>query len=144
MCAQSQTHTHMLTHMKNAPTRTPLGGAVVRPLPANVRDILGPGGFHKPGSNWAHVLHLLKPIPRAYAPQQEKPPQPEACAPQWRVPLYAPAPLTATRESLHKATKSEGSQIEIKRKKEKKSYWVELYQLCRKAKKCGYLQLSSF
>jgi len=41
----------MLTYMKNAPTWTSLGGAVVRHLPANVRDILGPGGFHKPGSH---------------------------------------------------------------------------------------------
>ena len=35
---------------------------------------------------WAHVPQLLKLMcPRAHAPQQEKPPQWEACAPQWRV-----------------------------------------------------------
>ena len=42
---------------------------------------------------WAHVLQLLSPrattaeagAPRARAPQQEKPPQREACAPQRRV-----------------------------------------------------------
>ena len=34
---------------------------------------------------WACMLQLLKPTPRAGAPQQEKPPQWEACAVQWRV-----------------------------------------------------------
>ena len=42
---------------------------------------------------WAHA-------PRARAPQQEKPPQWEACAPQGRV----EPPLAATRESPHEAT----------------------------------------
>ena len=46
---------------------------------------------------WAHEPQLLTPratateaqAPRAHAPQQEKPPQWEACAPQWRVaPAY--------------------------------------------------------
>ena len=42
--------------------------------------------------------------PRAHAPQQEKPPQWEACAPQQRV-----APTPATRESPHAATKTKCS-----------------------------------
>ena len=47
----------------------------------------------KPACSRAHVPQLLSPcaattearMPRARAPQQEKPPQWEACAPQWRV-----------------------------------------------------------
>ena len=45
-------------------------------------------GATKPVSHnyWAHALHLLKPTrSRAHAPQQEKPLQWEACAPQRRV-----------------------------------------------------------
>ena len=44
-------------------------------------------------------------VPRAHAPQQEKPPQWEARAPQWRVAL-----LRATRESPRAATKTQCSQ----------------------------------
>ena len=52
------------------------------------------------------MLQLLKPVrPRARAPQQEKPPQREVCAPQQGV-----APLTATRESPRAAMKTQRSQ----------------------------------
>ena len=76
------------------------GGAVVENLPANAGDtgsIPGPGrcsGATKPVRHncWAGAL-------RARAPQQEKPPQWEARAPQRRV-----APLAATRENPHAAT----------------------------------------
>ena len=72
------------------------GGAVVKNLPANAEDtgsIPGPGRSHMPWSNWARAPQLLSPraatteahAPRARAPQQEKPPQWEACAPQQRV-----------------------------------------------------------
>ena len=73
------------------------------------------GGATKPVSHnyWAHVPQLLSPratttevrAPRARAPQQEKPPQWEAQAPQWRI-----APLAATRESLCAAMKTQQSQ----------------------------------
>ena len=74
------------------------GGAVVKNPPANAGDtgsIPGPGGSHMLRSSYAHVPQLLslrsrasKPqllsprvktteahVPRAHAPQQEKPPQ---------------------------------------------------------------------
>ena len=52
---------------------------------------------------WTHRLQLLKPEhPRACAPQQEKPPQWEARAPQRRV----DPPLTPARESLRAAVKT--------------------------------------
>ena len=83
------------------------GGAVVKNLPANAGDMgssPGPGRSHMPRSNWAcapQLLHqhsrarepqLLSPrattteacVPRTRAPQQEKPLQWEACAPQGR------------------------------------------------------------
>ena len=83
------------------------GGAVVKNPPANVGDTgssPGPGRSHMPWSNKAHVPQLLilcsrarEPqllnlhatttearSPRARAPQQEEPPQREACAPQRR------------------------------------------------------------
>ena len=44
-------------------------------------------------------------VPRACVQQQEKPPQWEACAPQWRVAL-----LTATREIPQAATKTQPNQ----------------------------------
>ena len=64
--------------------------------PANAGDMglsPGPGRFHMPRSNWAHAPPLLRPratttearAPRAHAPQQEKPWQWEAHAPQRRV-----------------------------------------------------------
>ena len=72
------------------------GGAVVGNLPANAGDMglsPGPGGSHMPWSDWAHEpqllslctgaheLQLLSPsaqtteahVPRARAPEQEKP-----------------------------------------------------------------------
>ena len=81
------------------------GGTVVKNLPANAGDTgssPGPGRSHMPRSNWAHAPQLLslrsrarepqllRPcatttearVPRARAPQQEKPPQWEACAQQ--------------------------------------------------------------
>ena len=84
------------------------GGAVVKNPPANAGDTgssPGPGRFHMPRSNWArepqllslrsraHAPQLLSPrattteahAPRARAPQQEKPPQWEARAPQQRI-----------------------------------------------------------
>ena len=84
------------------------GGTVVKNLPANAGDTgssPGPGRSHTPRNNEAHApqllslrsrghkLQLLSPratttearIPRARAPQQEKPPQWEACASQQRV-----------------------------------------------------------
>ena len=84
------------------------GAAVAESPPANAGDMglsPGPGGSCMPRSNWARApqllrLHseaqgprLLSPrattaeahAPRAPAPQQEKPPQWEACALQWRV-----------------------------------------------------------
>ena len=95
------------------------GGAVVKNPPANAGDTgssPGPGGSHMPRSSWARAPQLLslrsrahEPQllslratttdeacpPRARAPQQEKPPQWEACAPQQSV---APA-----RRQLEKA-----------------------------------------
>ena len=71
------------------------GGSVVKNLPSSARDtgsIPGPGRFHnywacalEPGSCncWTHVPQLQKSTyPGAHAPQQEKPLQWEACAPQ--------------------------------------------------------------
>ena len=62
------------------------GGAVVKNLPANARDMgssPGPGRSHMPRSNQAREPQLLSPrattteacMPRAHAPKQEKPPQ---------------------------------------------------------------------
>ena len=74
------------------------GGTVVGSLPANAGDTgssPGPGRSHMPWSNWAHAPQLLSlrsrarkaqllslcatpteaRVPRAHAPQQEKPPQ---------------------------------------------------------------------
>ena len=84
------------------------GGAVVKNLPANAGDtgsIPSPGRSHILWNNWAHAPQLLSLRSRAYepqllsprattteargprarAPQQEKPPQREARAPQGRV-----------------------------------------------------------
>ena len=84
------------------------GGTVVKNPPANAGDTgssPGPGRSHMPLNNQAHARQLLslrsrahKPqllnpratttevhVPRARAPQQEKPPQWEARAPQQRV-----------------------------------------------------------
>ena len=81
---------------------------MVKNPPANAGDMgssPGPGRSHMPWSNEArvpqllslcsraHEAQLLSPqattteahVPRARAPQQEKPPQWEACAPQLRV-----------------------------------------------------------
>ena len=47
-------------------------------LPANAGDmdsIPGPRRFHMPWATKAHVLQTTEPVPRACAPQQEKPPQ---------------------------------------------------------------------
>ena len=70
--------------------------AVVRNPPANAGDTgssPGPGRYHMPQRNWAHAPQLLSlwattteaRVPRARAPQQEKPPQWEARTPQQRV-----------------------------------------------------------
>ena len=67
---------------------------MVKNSPANAGDMdssPGPGRSHMPWSNEARVPQLLSPraratearAPRACAPQQEKPLQWEACAPQW-------------------------------------------------------------
>ena len=84
------------------------GGAVVKNLPANAGDTglsPSPGRSHMLWSNWARVPQLLSlcsrarepqllspcattteaHVPRAHAPQQEKPPQWEARALQRRV-----------------------------------------------------------
>ena len=81
------------------------GGTVVKNPPANAGDmgsIPGPGRSHMTWSNWAYAPQLLSlrsgarepqllnpcaatteaRVPRACAPQQEKPPQWEARAPQ--------------------------------------------------------------
>ena len=72
------------------------GGAVVKNPPANAGDTGSSSGATKPVQHnywacaleptshnyWARVPQLLKPVPRACAPQQEKPPQWEAHAPQ--------------------------------------------------------------
>ena len=62
------------------------GGPVVGNLLANAGDrgsVPGWGRFHMPWSNWAHEPQLLSPCtPRSHAPQQEKPRQWEAWAPQ--------------------------------------------------------------
>ena len=61
------------------------GGAVVKNPPANAGDMdssPGLGRSHMPWSNYAHVPQLLSlrattteaHVPRAYVPQQEKPP----------------------------------------------------------------------
>ena len=86
------------TLLKNHLRRGFPSGSVITNLPASARDtgsIPGPGGTHMPWSNWVHEtqllslssrareLQLLKSVrPRAYAPQQEKPSQWEACIPQ--------------------------------------------------------------
>ena len=79
------------------------GGAVVKNLPADAGDTgssPGPGRSHMPQSNWARAPQLLSLRSRAcepqllsphattteaHAPQQEKPTQWEAHAPQPRV-----------------------------------------------------------
>ena len=82
------------------------GGAVVKNPPASAGSTgSSPGSSHMPRSNWAHAPQLLSlrsrarepqllspcattteaRAPRARAPQQEKPPQWEARAPQQRV-----------------------------------------------------------
>ena len=84
------------------------GGTVVKNPPANAGDtgsIPGPGRPRMPQSNWACAPQLLSlhsracepqllslrattteaRVPRAHAPQQEKLPQWEILAPQWRV-----------------------------------------------------------
>ena len=84
------------------------GGAAVKNPPANAGDTgssPGPGRSHMPRSNYTRVPQLLSlcsrarepqllspcattteaRVPRARAPQQEKPPQWEAHAPQRRV-----------------------------------------------------------
>ena len=69
---------------------------MVKNPPANAGDMgssPGLGRSHMPQSNQAHVPQLLSLratiteacVPRAHAPQQEKPPQWEAQAPQRRV-----------------------------------------------------------
>ena len=93
--------------VKNPEVRDFPGGTVVGSPPANAGDtgsIPGLGGSHMPWSNWARVPQLLSlrsrayepqlpsshattpeaHAPRARAPQQEKPPQWEAHALQWR------------------------------------------------------------
>ena len=83
------------------------GGAVVKNPPANAGDTgssPGLGRSHMLQSNKARVPQLLSPhaafteahAPRARAPQQEKPPQWEARAPQWRV-----APAQQNLEKAH-------------------------------------------
>ena len=87
-----------------------LGGAVVKNPPANAGDTgssPGLGRSHMPWSNLAcapqplslssrtcepqllspHAMTAEARMPRAHAPQQEKPPQWEARASQWRVVL---------------------------------------------------------
>ena len=62
-----------------------LRGAVVKNPPSNARDTNstpGPGRFHMPQSSSAYALDLLSLHSLAHAPQQEKPPQWEAQAPQ--------------------------------------------------------------
>ena len=84
------------------------GGAVVKNPPANAGDTgssSGPGRFHMPQSNWAHVPQLLSSratTTEARTPQQEKPPQWETHAPQWRV---APARPTSTQQWRPNAAK---------------------------------------
>ena len=61
-------------------------------------------------------------VPRACAPQQEKPPQWEACAPQWRV---APAHCTTMKSNpyslqLEKARAQQQRPNTAKNKKNKK------------------------
>ena len=54
------------------------GGAVVKNLPANARDMgssPGPGRSHMPRSNWAHVSQLLKPAHLEPMLRNERPPQ---------------------------------------------------------------------
>ena len=71
-------------------------GALDKSLSANAGDtgsIPGPGRFHMLWSNYAHVPQLLSPRAEATeahalgpcAPRKEKPPQGEACGPQWGV-----------------------------------------------------------
>ena len=72
------------------------GGTVVKNPSANAGETgssPGLGRSHMPQSNYAHVPQLLSPratttearATRARAPQQEKPPQWEAGAPQRRI-----------------------------------------------------------
>ena len=61
------------------------GSPVVKNLSANAGNmglIPGLGRSHTPQGNQVRVLPLLRPGSGAYAPQQEKPLQREACAPQ--------------------------------------------------------------
>ena len=63
-------------------------GAVVKNPPANAGDTgsrPGPGRSHMPRSDYVPEPQLLSLRSRAHAPQQEKPLQWEACAPQRRV-----------------------------------------------------------
>ena len=105
----------------NVPSQDFPGGAVVKNLPANagdwvqalVREDPKCCGATKPVHHnyWACALEPARATateartPRARAPQQEKPPQWEARAPQRRVAL-----LIATRESPCAATKTQHSQ----------------------------------
>ena len=72
------------------------GGTMVENPPANAGDtgsVPHPGRSHVTRSNYAREPQLLSPCattteahaPRARAPEQEKPPEWEAYAPQWRV-----------------------------------------------------------
>ena len=59
------------------------GGTMGKNLPANAGDmglIPGPGRFHMPRNNPAHMSKLLSLHSRAQEPQQEKPPQLESHA----------------------------------------------------------------
>ena len=107
-CMRSSLQGTMKVIPKQTKTKCPFqgfpGGSVVRGLPTNAGDmgsISGPGGSHMPQSGWlvchnylslwsrACVPQLLSSCtttteactPKAHAPQQEKPPQWEACAP---------------------------------------------------------------
>ena len=95
---------------------------MVKNSPANAGDvgsISDPRGSHMLQTHWARVLQLLSPCSRAQEPQQEKPSQWEARAPQPRVAL-----IPTTRESLKAPVKTQHSQ---KNKLNKKNVYSAYY-----------------
>ena len=77
----------------------------------NTSSISGPGRSQMLWCSQACASELLKPAcPRAWAPQQEKPPQWDAHTLQWEV-----APLIATRESPCTGIKTQCNQVKKKK-----------------------------
>ena len=99
------------------------GGSVVKNPPANAGDTgLMPslGRSHLLWDNYTCVLQILKPLrPRARAPQQETPPQPEACSLQLECSHHSPQLESSL--SSHAATKTQRIQKLINEKERQRA-----------------------